>query len=41
MTEDAANVVGQDRRDGYVRARIHSRDEMPVFRTKKHIMAIF
>ena len=38
VTEAAAAVIGQDRRDG--RARIQSREEMPVFRTKKHIMAL-
>ena len=41
VTEAADNVVGQERRDGYVRARMHCRDEMPVFRTKKNIMTIF
>ena len=40
VTEAAAAVVGQERRDGYIRARIQSREEMPVFRTKKHIMAL-
>ena len=41
VTEASGAVVGQERRDGYVRSRIHSREEMPVFKTKKHIMAIF
>lgn len=41
VTEASSAVVGQERRDGYVRARVHSREEMPVFRTKKDIMAIF
>ena len=41
VTEASSAVVGQERRDGYVRARVHSREEMPVFRTKKDIMTIF
>ena len=40
-TEAAASVVGQDRRDGYVRARIQSREQMPSFKTKKDIMVTF
>lgn len=41
VTEAAAAVVGQDRRDGFVRARLHSREEMPVFKTKKQILETF
>ena len=41
VTEAAAAVVGQDRRDGFVRARLHSREEMPVFKTKKQILVTF
>ena len=41
VTEAAAEVVGQDRRDGFVRARIHNREKMPKFRTKKDILAMF
>ena len=41
VTEAAASVVGQERRDGYIRARIQSREDVPVFRTKKHIMVLF
>ena len=41
LTEAAAFVVGQDRRDGYVRARIQSREQMPSFKTKKDIMVTF
>ena len=41
VTEAAASVVGQERRDGYVRARLHNREQMPVFRTKKDILTMF
>ena len=41
VTEAAAAVVGQDRRDGFVRARLQSREQMPVFKTKKHILNTF
>ena len=41
VTEAAAAVCGQDARDGYIRARVHHREVMPVFTTKKHILATF
>ena len=41
VTEAAAAVCGQEARDGYIRARVHHREEMPVFTTKKHVMATF
>jgi hypothetical protein len=41
VTEAAAAVVGQDRRDGFVRARLISRDQMPQFRSKKDILVLF
>ena len=41
VTEAAAAVVGQERRDGFVRARVHSRQQMPMFKTKKDMLAAF
>ena len=41
VTEAAASVVGQERRDGFIRSRIHHREQMPVFRTKEQIMNTF
>ena len=41
VTEAAAAVVGQERRDGFVRARVHSRQQMPMFKTKKDMLATF
>ena len=41
VTEAAAAVVGQERRDGYVRARLQNREIVPLFRTKKDILNIF
>ena len=41
VTEAAAAVVGQEARDGFVRARLQSRKTMPVFHSKKHILATF
>ena len=41
VTESAAAVAGQEARDGFIRARIHHRDDMPQFRTKADIMATF
>ena len=41
VTEAASAVCGQPARDGYIRARLHNREDMPVFATKKHIMATF
>jgi len=40
VTEAAAAVCGQEARDGYIRARLQHREEMPVFTTKKHFLAI-
>ena len=34
VTEAAAAVIGQEARDGFVRARIHHRTMMPVIKTK-------
>ena len=41
VTEAAAAVCGQEAKDGYIRARVHHREEMPVLTTKKHVMATF
>ena len=43
MTEAAAAaaVAGPEARDGYIRARLHHRDGMPVFLTKKHMLSTF
>ena len=41
VTEAAAAVVGQDRQDGFLRARLHSREGIPVFKTKKQILVTF
>lgn len=41
VTEAAAAVVGQQARDGFVRARAQHREIMPSFKSKKDIMAIF
>ena len=38
MTEAAASVVGQEAWDGFIRAQIHHREEMPKFRSKKDIL---
>ena len=38
VTEAAAAVIGEDARNGFVRARIHHRTMMPVFKTKKDIL---
>lgn len=35
VTEASGSVVGSDRRDGFIKARIHSRKAMPQFETKK------
>jgi len=40
VTEAAAAVCGQEARDGYIRARLQHMEEMPVFTTKKHFLAI-
>ena len=41
VTEAAATVIGQDRRDGFVRARLQSRQQMPVFKSKTDMLATF
>ena len=41
VTEAAAAVAGPEARDGYIRARLHHRDGMPVFLTKKHMLSTF
>ena len=41
MIEAAGAVVGQEARDGFIRARAHHREAMPVFTTKKHILMTF
>ena len=41
VTEALRVVVGQEARDGFIRARAHHREAIPVFITKKHIMTIF
>ena len=41
VTEASAAVCGKEARDGFIRARLHHRDEMPVFTTKKHMLATF
>ena len=40
MTEAAAQVCGQEARDGLIRSKLHSREEMPKLATKKHLLAI-
>ena len=40
VTEAAAAVVGFDARDGFIRARVHHREELPEFKSKKDIMKI-
>ena len=41
VTEAAAAVCGHEARDGYIRAQLQHREAMPVFSTKKHILATF
>ena len=38
VTEAAAAVSGQERRDGYIRATLKNRSIMPVFETKKNFV---
>ena len=35
MTEAAAQVCGQEARDGLIRSKLHSREEMPKLTNKK------
>ena len=39
MTEAAAQVCGQEARDGLIRAKLHSREEMSKLATKRHLLA--
>ena len=41
VTEAAGAVVGQEARDGFIRARAMSRKLMPSFKTKKNIIELF
>ena len=41
VTEAAGSVAGQEAREGFVKARVQHREVMPVFKTKKHILATF
>ena len=41
VMEAAAAVVGQERRDGYVTARLLNREQMPMIKTKKNILTMF
>ena len=38
VSKSTTSVFGEDRRDGWVRARMDHREIMPVFTTKKHIL---
>ena len=38
VSKATTSVYGEDRRDGWVRARVDHREMMPVFTTKKHIV---
>ena len=41
VTEAAKAVVGCQARDGYIRARIHHREVLPVFKNKRDILKTF
>ena len=41
VTEASAAVCGQEARDGYIKATVAHRETMPVFTTKKHVLATF
>ena len=41
VTEAAAEVCGQEARDGYIRARVQHRETMSTFVSKKDILATF
>ena len=41
ITEAAKSVAGHQARDGYIRARLHHREAMPVFKTKRDIVNMF
>lgn len=40
MAETAAVVVGQQAREGFIRGRVHHREAIPSFRSKKDIMTM-
>ena len=40
VTAASANVFGAERRDGFIRARMHSRQLMPTMETKEHLSAM-
>ena len=41
VTQAAESVCGQEKRDGYVRARIAHRETVPAFNSKKDSLKIF
>ena len=41
VTHSAGSVAGQEAREGYIRAQLHHRDNMPSFLTKKDILSTF
>ena len=41
VTEAAAAVVGHEARDGFIRGRVHHREGMPSFKSKKDIVSTF
>ena len=41
VTEASSAVVGQEARDGFIRARAHHREAMPSFRSKQDTIATF
>ena len=41
VTEAAAAVVGQDRRDGYIRSKLVHREAMPSFNSKQDVLKTF
>ena len=40
VTAASANVFGAERRDGFIRARMHSRQLMSTMETKEHLSAM-
>ena len=41
MTDAAGQICGQDARDGYILAKLEHREELPVYKTKSHMLATF
>ena len=41
VTDAAGQVCGQDARDGYILAKLEHREELPVYKTKSHMLATF